>query len=120
SFYEDTVRFAEQHNIAVVSDFAYGAIGFDGRRPVSFLQTPGAREVGIEIYTLSKTYNMAGWRVAFAVGNKQIISLINKLQDHYYCSIFGGIQEAAAVALTGPQDCVQQLVDLYENRRNAL
>ncbi len=120
SFYEDTVRFAEQHKIAVVSDFAYGAIGFDGKKPRSFLQTPGAKDVGIEIYTLSKTYNMAGWRVGFAVGNPSLIRLINLIQDHYYCSLFGGIQEAAAAALTGPQHCVDQLVQTYEQRRDAL
>lgn len=120
SFYEETVRFAERYQIAVVSDFAYGAIGFDGHQPLSYLQFPGAKETGVEIYTLSKTYNMAGWRVAFAVGNREIVSLINKLQDHYYCSIFGGIQEAAAIALTGSQDCVTELVALYESRRNRL
>jgi len=120
SFYQETVRFAERYNIVVVSDFAYGAIGFDGRKPISYLQIPGARETGIEIYTLSKTYNMAGWRVGFAVGNREVIALINKIQDHYYCSLFGGIQAAAATALTGPQDCVSQLVALYEKRRNRL
>lgn len=120
SFYEDTVRFAEQHNIAVISDYAYGAIGFDGKRPVSFLETPGAKEVGIEIYTMSKSYNMAGWRVGYALGNPEIIRLINLIQDHYYCSLFGGIQHAAAAALNGPQDCVDELVATYEKRRNAL
>lgn len=119
SFYADTVAFAARHGIAVASDFAYGAIGFDGKRPVSFLETPGAKEVGVEFYTLSKTYNMAGWRVGFALGNREIVRLINLIQDHYYCSLFGGIQEAAAAALTGPQDCVRELVDVYENRRNA-
>ncbi|GIQ65724.1 transaminase MtnE [Paenibacillus cisolokensis] len=120
AFYADTVEFASRYGIAVASDFAYGAIGFDGRRPVSFLETPGAKEVGIEFYTLSKTYNMAGWRVGFAVGNAQIVSLINLIQDHYYCSLFGGIQEAAAAALTGPQQCVKELNALYERRREAL
>ncbi|MBJ6363585.1 pyridoxal phosphate-dependent aminotransferase [Paenibacillus sp. GCM10012307] len=120
SFYEETVRFASRHQIAVVSDFAYGAIGFDGEKPVSFLQTPGAKEVGFEIYTLSKTYNMAGWRVGFAIGNAKMIASINLIQDHYYCSLFGGIQEAAAVALTGPQDCVHELRSIYESRRNAV
>ena len=105
-FYEKTVDFAAKHGIVVASDFAYGAIGFDGKPPVSFLQTPGAKEVGVEFYTLSKTYNMAGWRVGFALGNSEIISLINLIQDHYYCSLFGGIQAAAAAALTGPQQCV--------------
>ncbi|MBP1994788.1 pyridoxal phosphate-dependent aminotransferase [Paenibacillus eucommiae] len=120
SFYEDTVAFAEKHGIVVASDFAYGAIGFDGQKPISFLQTPGAKEVGVEFYTLSKTYNMAGWRVGFALGNRKVISLINQIQDHYFCSLFGGIQAAAAVALTGPQDSVFQMSTLYEGRRNAL
>jgi len=120
SFYEETVRFAEKHGIVVASDFAYGAIGFDGRKPVSFLKTPGAKEVGVEFYTLSKTYNMAGWRVGFALGNAEVVRLINLIQDHYYVSLFGGIQAAAATALTGPQECVSGLVSVYESRRNAL
>jgi L-glutamine---4-(methylsulfanyl)-2-oxobutanoate aminotransferase len=120
SFYEQTVAFAEKHGIVVASDFAYGAIGFDGRRPVSFLQTPGAKDVGIEFYTMSKSYNMAGWRVGFALGNPQVIELINLIQDHMYCSLFGGIQEAAAEALTGPQDSVRELVATYERRRDTL
>lgn len=120
AFYKKTVEFAAKHGIVVASDFAYGAIGFDGKQPVSFLQTPGAKEVGVEFYTLSKTYNMAGWRVGFALGNPEIISLINLIQDHYYCSLFGGIQAAAAEALTGPQQCVKDLTSAYESRRNAL
>ncbi|MEK3915131.1 pyridoxal phosphate-dependent aminotransferase [Paenibacillus sp. FSL H7-0331] len=120
SFYEDTIRFAEQNGIVVASDFAYGALGFDGHKPVSFLQLPGAKEVGIEFYTLSKTYNMAGWRVGFALGNKELVRLINLIQDHYYCSLFGGIQAAAAAALTGPQDCVASLLATYQGRRDAL
>ncbi|WP_458123051.1 aminotransferase class I/II-fold pyridoxal phosphate-dependent enzyme [Paenibacillus sp. Z3-2] len=119
SFYEDTVEFALQNQIVVASDFAYGAIGFDGHRPVSFLQAPGAKEVGIEFYTLSKTYNMAGWRVGFALGNAEIVSKINLLQDHIYVSLFGGIQAAATEALTGSQECVASLVSRYESRRNA-
>ncbi|MCA1294621.1 pyridoxal phosphate-dependent aminotransferase [Paenibacillus sp. alder61] len=120
SFYEDTVKFAATHGIVVASDFAYGAIGFDGRRPVSFLQAEGAKEVGVEYYTMSKTYNMAGWRVGFALGNKEIISLINLLQDHIYVSLFGAVQEAAKVALSDSQQCVADLVSVYESRRNAL
>ncbi|MDK8179689.1 pyridoxal phosphate-dependent aminotransferase [Paenibacillus sp. UMB4589-SE434] len=119
-FYQDTVSFAAKHNIIVASDFAYGALGFDGKRPVSFLETPGAKEVGIEFYTMSKTYNMAGWRVAFAVGNKDIVRLINLMQDHMYVSLFGAVQEAAAAALTGPQDSVYKLCATYESRRNAM
>ncbi|TNJ63541.1 pyridoxal phosphate-dependent aminotransferase [Paenibacillus hemerocallicola] len=120
SFYDDTIEFAAKHGIVVASDFAYGAIGFDGKRPVSFLERPGSKEVGVEFYTLSKTYNMAGWRVGFALGNADVVRLINLIQDHYYVSLFGGIQAAAAYALTAPQDCVRQLNDVYESRRNAL
>jgi aminotransferase len=119
-FFQETVKLASLNEICVVHDFAYGAIGFDGEKPMSFLQIDGAKEVGIEIYTLSKTYNMAGWRVGFAVGNSSVISAIELLQDHLYCSIFGGIQKAAAEALTGPQDCVRELNNLYERRRNVL
>ncbi|WP_159884039.1 pyridoxal phosphate-dependent aminotransferase [Paenibacillus puerhi] len=119
-FYEETVRFAAKHGIVVASDFAYGAIGFEEQKPVSFLQVPGAKEVGVEFYTLSKTYNMAGWRVGFCLGNPEIVRMINLIQDHYYCSLFGGIQEAAATALTGPQDCVSELVSVYASRRSAL
>ncbi|WP_374018734.1 pyridoxal phosphate-dependent aminotransferase [Paenibacillus thiaminolyticus] len=119
-FYEETIRFAERNGLVVASDFAYGAIGFDGHRPISFLELPGAKEVGVEFYTMSKTYNMAGWRVAFAVGNTEIIRLINLMQDHMYVSLFGAVQAAAAAALTGPQDCVRELCATYESRRKAL
>lgn len=119
-FFDETVSFAEKNQICVVHDFAYGAIGFDGQKPMSFLQAEGAKEVGIEIYTLSKTYNMAGWRIAFAVGNKSVIQAINLLQDHVYVSVFSAIQEAAAVALLSSQQCVEDLVSLYEKRRNVL
>ena len=119
-FFEETIKLANDHDICIVHDFAYGAIGFDGKKPVSFLQVQGAKEVGIEIYTLSKTYNMAGWRVGFAIGNESVISAIELLQDHLYVSLFGAVQEAAAEALTGPQDCVKELNELYERRRNVL
>ncbi len=117
-FFEKTVSFAKKHSVCVVHDFAYGAIGFDGIKPISFLQTEGAKDIGIEVYTLSKTYNMAGWRVGFAVGNKSVIQAIELLQDHLYVSLFPAIQEAAATALLDSQDCVSELVATYENRRN--
>lgn len=118
-FFADVVRFAKTNNVVAIHDFAYGAIGFDGIKPPSFLQTPGAKDCGIEIYTLSKTYNMAGWRVAFAVGNPDVIANINLIQDHYYVSLFAAIQTAGAVALAGSQDCVAELVSTYERRRDA-
>lgn len=120
AFFEETVQLAKQHDFVVMHDFAYGALGFDGVKPPSFLQTEGAKEIGVEFYTLSKTYNMAGWRVGFAVGNKEVIAGLNLLQDHLYCSIFPAIQVAAAHALTGPQDCVEEQLTVYEARREAL
>lgn len=120
AFFEKTVEFARENNIAVAHDFAYGALGFDGERPASFLQVDGAKDVGIEFYTLSKTYNMAGWRVGFAVGNAHIIAAINLLQDHLFCSIFPAVQHAAVAALEGDQVCVEEQRTLYESRRNCL
>ena len=84
AFFEETVSFAKDNNITILHDFAYGAIGFDGKKPISFLEVEGAKDIGVEMYTLSKTYNMAGWRVGFAVGNSTIIEAINLIQDHLY------------------------------------
>ncbi|MCD2256700.1 pyridoxal phosphate-dependent aminotransferase [Agrilactobacillus fermenti] len=118
AFFEDTVAFAKANQIGIVHDFAYGAIGFDGKRPVSFLQTPGAKDVGIEMYTLSKSYNMAGWRLAFAAGNADIIEAINLIQDHLFVSVFPAVQQAGIAALQSDQSTVRTLVALYEKRRN--
>ncbi len=120
AFFEKTVAFAKEHDIAVAHDFAYGALGFDGVKPVSFLQVEGAKDVGIELYTLSKSYNMAGWRVGFAVGNAKMIEAINTIQDHLFCSLFPAVQHAAAEALNAEQHCVEALCATYESRRNVL
>ncbi|RNA67778.1 pyridoxal phosphate-dependent aminotransferase [Alteribacter keqinensis] len=120
SFFDQTVALGKKHDICVVHDFAYGAIGFDGEKPRSFLQSEGAKDVGVEMYTLSKTYNMAGWRVGFAVGNPSVIKSLNLIQDHRYVSLFGAVQQAAAKALTGDQSAVRDLVETYEHRRNVL
>lgn len=117
--FEQAITIGAENDICIVHDFAYGAIGFDQEKPISFMQIPGAKSVGIEMMTLSKTYNMAGWRIGFAVGNPSVIEALNLFQDHYYCSVFGGIQEAAAVALLESQACVTELVDRYQNRRAA-
>ena len=117
-FFDETVAFAKANDIAVMHDFAYGGIGFDGEKPISFLQAEGAKEVGIEMYTMSKTFNMAGWRVGFALGNAEIIEAINLLQDHLFINPFPAVQRAAATALNDSQDCVDELVSLYENRRD--
>ncbi|WCN36519.1 pyridoxal phosphate-dependent aminotransferase [Aneurinibacillus uraniidurans] len=117
---EEAVRFCLDHNILLVHDYAYGTIGFDGVTPPSFLAHPDMKQAGIEVYTLSKTYNMAGWRVGFALGNAEVIRLINLYQDHYFVSLFGAVQMAAVEALTASQQCVYDLCAKYESRRNAL
>ena len=121
-FYEQTVAFAKQNQVGIISDFAYGAIGFDGDQPRSFMQTPGAKTVGIETYTFSKTFNMAGWRVGFAVGNADMIDAINVIQDHLFVSLFPAVQDAAIVALAHYHDqnsAVANLVQVYQQRRDA-
>jgi len=120
AFFDEAIRFAATHHIVIAHDFAYGAIGYDGKKPPSFLTRPGAKEVGVEFYSLSKTYNMAGWRVGFALGNRDVIRLINLIQDHYFVSLFGAIQEAAVTALTSSQACVAELVATYQSRRDVL
>lgn len=117
-FFNETVAFAKENGIAVSHDFAYGAIGFEGIKPVSFLQADGAKDIGIEMYTLSKTYNMAGWRVGFAVGNARIIEALNLIQDHMFVSLFPAIQHAAVAALNENQTCVHDLIERYEKRRD--
>ncbi|CEG21655.1 LL-diaminopimelate aminotransferase [Planococcus massiliensis] len=120
AFFDETVEFAKAHQIAVVHDFAYAAIGFNGVKPPSFLQSKGAKDVGVEMYTLSKTYNMAGWRIGFAVGNSKIIEALNLIQDHFFAGQSPALQLAAAEALTGDQQCVADLLETYESRRSVL
>ena len=120
-FYEELVAWAKKYEVGIISDFAYGAIGFDGEQPLSFMELPGAKDVGIEFYTFSKTFNMAGWRVAFAVGNADIIDALNLIQDHLFVSIFPALQYAGIDALKAPErDAeINKIVDRYETRRNA-
>lgn len=120
-FYAELVAWAKKYHVGIISDFAYGALGFDGQAPLSFMQTPGAKDVGIEFYTFSKTFNMAGWRVAFAVGNKDIIGALNLIQDHLFVSLFPALQRAAIDALKDPQRDgeIAKIVGRYEERRNA-
>lgn len=117
-FFEETVAFAKKNQICVAHDAAYGALVFDGQKPLSFLQTLGAKDVGVEFFTLSKSHNMAGWRIGFAVGNPSVIESLNILQDHTSVSLYGGIQRAAAKALTSDQSSVKELVSIYESRRD--
>src|SRR5215208_3964288 len=116
--FEEAVAYAETTGAAVVHDFAYGDLVFDGREPRSFLATPGAKEVGVEMFSMSKSYGMAGWRVGFVVGNAEIVERINLLNDHCRVGIFRPIQEACIAALTGPQDSVAERRDTYQRRRD--
>ena len=116
--FEEAVRWAERGGAWILHDFAYGDLVFDGRRPQSFLATEGARDVGIELFSMSKTYGMAGWRLGFALGNAELVRRIELLQDHALAGIFRPIQEAGIAALTGPQDSVETRRAAYERRRN--
>lgn len=119
-FYTELVAWAQKYHVGIISDFAYGALGFDGQSPISFMQIPGAKEVGIEFYTFSKTFNMAGWRVAFAVGNQDIIGALNLIQDHLFVSLFPALQRAAIDALKDPHrdSEIAKIVGRYAERRN--
>ena len=116
--FDAAVIFAERTGAAVVHDFAYGDIVFDGRAPESFLATDGARDVGVEMFSMSKTYGMAGWRVGFVVGNAEIVERVELYQDHVRAGIFAPVQEASIAALTGPQDTVEERRAAYERRRD--
>jgi L-glutamine---4-(methylsulfanyl)-2-oxobutanoate aminotransferase len=116
--FEEAVQWAERSEAWVLHDFAYGDLVFDGRQPRSFLAVDGARHVGIELFSMSKTYGMAGWRLGFAVGNAELVRRIELLQDHAFAGIFRPIQEAGIAALTGPQDSVEERRSAYERRRD--
>ncbi|MGB2875212.1 MAG: aminotransferase class I/II-fold pyridoxal phosphate-dependent enzyme [Gaiellaceae bacterium] len=116
--FEGAVEYARATGGAVVHDFAYGDLVFDGHEPRSFLATPGAVEVGVEMFSMSKTYGMAGWRVGFVVGNAEIVERINLLNDHCRVGIFRPVQEACIAALNGPQESVAERRDTYQRRRD--
>jgi aminotransferase len=114
----DAIAYARRANAWVLHDFAYGDLVFDGRRPQSFLAQEGAREVGLELFSMSKTYGMAGWRLGFAVGNAELVGRIETLQDHQFAGVFMPAQHAAMAALTGSQDSVEARRATYERRRD--
>jgi aminotransferase len=116
--FEEAVRWAERNGAWILHDFAYGDLVFDGRKPTSFLATDGARDVGLELFSMSKTYGMAGWRLGFAVGNAELVRRIETLQDHAFAGIFRPVQEAGMAALNGPQDSVEARRAAYERRRD--
>lgn len=119
NFFKETVDFARRHNLIVAHDAAYSEIYFD-KPPISFLSIEGAKEVGIEFHSCSKTYNMTGWRAGWVCGRADVIAAIGKVKDNYDSGVFAAIQEAAVAALSGPQDCVEKLRQLYRERRNCL
>ena len=120
TFFEKIVAFAKEHDMMVIHDLAYADIVFDGYRAPSFLEVPGAKDVGVEFFTLSKSYNMPGWRVGFAVGNKKMISALTRLKSYFDYGMFQPIQIAAIIALNGPQECVAEIREMYKTRRDVL
>jgi alanine-synthesizing transaminase len=120
AFFEEVVDVATREEMLVVHDLAYSEICFDGYKAPSFLQAKGAKEVGIEFYSLSKTYNMAGWRVGFAVGNRNVIAALAKLKSYYDYGIFTPVQVASIAAITGDQSCVDELNQVYSRRRDVM
>jgi alanine-synthesizing transaminase len=119
-FFERVVEFAKEHQIWVVHDLAYGEICFDGYTAPSILQVPGAKEVAVEFYTLSKTYNMPGWRVGFMSGNPTLVAALARMKSYLDYGMFTPIQVAAITALDGPQECVDEIVATYKSRRDVL
>jgi alanine-synthesizing transaminase len=119
-FFEKIVEFCRDHHMIVIHDFAYADLVFDGYTPPSFLQIPGAKEIGVEFFTLSKSYSMPGWRVGFCVGNPRLISALRRIKSYLDYGMFQPIQIAAIIALNGPYDCVQEIVEIYRQRRDAL
>jgi len=119
-FFQKVVDFAREHQIWVVHDLAYGEIVFDGYKAPSILQVPGAKEVAVEFYTLSKTYNMPGWRVGFMSGNPTLVAALARMKSYLDYGMFTPIQVAAITALEGPQECVAEIVETYKVRRDVL
>lgn len=119
-FFAKVVDFAKEYEIIVIHDVAYSELAYDGYRPVSFLQVPGAKDVGVEFHSLSKTYNMAGCRIAFIVGNSKVVDALRRLKSNIDYGIFQPVQIAGIAALTGPQDCVRETAMIYQQRRDIL
>jgi len=119
-FFNRVVRFAQQHNLAICHDGPYSEVAFDGYQPVSFMQADGAKEVGVEFHSLSKSYNMTGWRIGMVVGNAKIVDALKRVKSNLDSGIPQAIQYAAIEALTGPQDCIQEHNTIYQRRRDLL
>ncbi len=119
-FFERAVAFARRYDIAVCHDGPYSEVAFDGYRPVSFLQAPGAREVGMEFHSLSKSYNMTGWRIGMAVGNAAMVDALMRVKSNLDSGVPQAIQRMAIAALEGPQDCIEEHNAVYQRRRDRL
>jgi alanine-synthesizing transaminase len=120
AFFQKVVEFAEEHQLLVIHDLAYADLVFDGYRAPSILQVEGARERAVEFFSLSKSYNMAGWRVGFCAGNREVIHALTRIKSYLDYGTFQPIQIAAIAALRGPQDCVRGIVETYRGRRDVL
>jgi alanine-synthesizing transaminase len=119
-FFERIINIAKEHAVWVIHDIAYGEICFDGYKAPSILQVPGAKDIAVEFYSLSKTYNMPGWRVGFMCGNPTLVKALERIKSYLDYGMFAPIQIAAISALDGPQDCVEEIRSMYESRRNVL
>lgn len=119
-FFVKVVGFAKEHRLMVVHDFAYADLHFDGYRPPSFLEVPGAKEVGVELVSLTKSYNMAGWRLAFCCGNRDMVHALGRIKSYLDYGVFQPIQIAGIIALEGDQACVADIVEVYRKRRDVL
>jgi alanine-synthesizing transaminase len=119
-FFEKLVAFAKENDLILVHDFAYADLGFDGYQPPSMLEVPGAKDVGVELFSLSKSYSMPGWRIGFVVGNPQIVEALRRIKSYLDYGAFQPIQIASIIALNGPQDCVDSIRQTYQNRRDTL
>lgn len=119
-FYVKLVDFARENDLIVISDIAYAEIAFDGYKCPSIMQVPGAKDVAVEFYSLSKTYNMPGWRIGFMVGNREIVAALGKIKSYLDYGTFQPLQIAACAALNGPQECVDEIRMMYQQRRDVL
>ena len=119
-FFKKIVDYARDHNILLIHDFAYADLVFDGYQAPSMLQVPGAKDVGVEFFSLSKSYSMPGWRVGFCVGNQETIAALRRIKSYLDYGIFQPIQIASIIALNGPNDCVEEIRQTYQERRNTL
>ncbi|PYM37134.1 MAG: alanine transaminase [Candidatus Rokuibacteriota bacterium] len=120
AFFETVVAFAREHRLMVVHDFAYADLAYDGYRPPSFLEAPGAKDVGVELFSLTKSYNMAGWRLAFCCGNRQMVHALARIKSYLDYGVFQPIQIAGIVALEGDQSVVRDISEIYRKRRDVL